>query len=35
VNYSSYIGAITSPYFGTANSAKQARSLQLAVKYRF
>ena len=35
VNYFQYIGVMTSPYFGTANSAKQARSLQFAVKYRF
>lgn len=35
VNYSPYIGAMTSPFFGTANSAKEARSLQLALRYRF
>jgi hypothetical protein len=35
VNYSPYIGVMTSPFFGGANSAKEARRLQLAVKYQF
>ncbi len=35
VNYSPYIGVMTSSFFGTANSAREARSFQLALRYRF
>ena len=34
-NYPNYVGVITSPRFGRANTALPARTLQLSVTYRF
>jgi hypothetical protein len=35
VNYSRYIGTLTSPFFGQAISAQSARRLQLSLRFRF
>lgn len=35
VNYSTFVGVQTSPFFGQARSARQARTLQLSIKYSF
>ena len=35
VNYSRYIGTLTSPFFGQAIAAQPARQLQLSVRVRF
>ena len=35
VNPTTYVGVITSPLFGQANAARQARSAQLSLRYRF
>jgi outer membrane receptor protein involved in Fe transport len=35
VNYSRYIGTLTSPFFGQAISAQPARRLQLSLRFRF
>jgi hypothetical protein len=35
VNYSRFIGTLTSPFFGQAISAQAARQLQLSVRLRF
>jgi hypothetical protein len=34
-NYASYVGVLTSPYFGRANAASRARTLQASLRYRF
>lgn len=35
VNYSSYVGNLSSPFFGLPVSARSARRIQLGVRYRF
>jgi hypothetical protein len=35
VNYSRYIGTLTSPFFGQAIAAQPARRLQLSLRFRF
>ena len=35
VNPTTYVGVITSPLFGQANTARPARSAQLSFRYRF
>ncbi len=35
VNYSRYVGTLTSPFFGQAISAQPARRLQLSLRFRF
>ena len=35
VNASNYVGVITSPLFGRANSARMPRTAQLSLRYRF
>ena len=35
VNFTSYIGTLTSPFYGRANSAYPARQIQLSFRLRF
>lgn len=35
VNFDNFIGVQSSPFFGRANSAKQARAIQLSTRYKF
>lgn len=35
VNLNNYIGVQTSPFFGRANSARQARTIQFSTRYKF
>ena len=35
VNYDNYIGVMTSPFFGRANSSKPSRQLQLSARFSF
>jgi hypothetical protein len=35
VNYSRYIGTLTSPFFGRAIAAQSARQIQLSVRVKF
>jgi carboxypeptidase family protein len=35
VNYSRYSGVLTSPFFGLANSASQARTIELSLRFSF
>jgi len=35
VNYSRYIGTLTSPFFGQAISAQAARQIQLSIRVKF
>jgi hypothetical protein len=35
VNYSRYIGTLTSPFFGQAIAAQPARRLQFSLRFRF
>jgi hypothetical protein len=35
VNFASYVGVVTSPFFGRANQALSPRAIQLSIRYRF
>jgi hypothetical protein len=34
-NLGSYVGVLSSPYFGRANAASRPRTLQVSARYRF
>jgi hypothetical protein len=35
VNFKNFIGTLSSPFFGRASAANQARQLQLSLRFRF
>ena len=35
VNFENYIGVQSSPFFGRANAARQARTIQFSTRYKF